>query len=232
MSIRFRPGGDRAVQSRGNGCSDLCECGGTPSGDRCRCVVGHPIFALNWHGPCDSAEPTSRPGPGTMPITWCPAESDPCLGRDWRRSDDPSEQLREQGAAVVPGAATRHQARCRVSAAAVDQANALIEACPRPSHRFAALPDPLHQRRHTTEVMTAHAVTDLVSCLAEAKPQVFAAQVQLAGEWLDWHDVLGVPVLLGGTAGVRSAHCPWRRTKQRPAHGGQGDSRRLKIAEA
>ena len=49
---------------------------------------------------------------------------------------------------------------------------------------------------HTTEVMTAHAVTDLVACLAEAKPQVFAAQVQLAGEWLDLNGVLGVPVLL------------------------------------
>lgn len=31
-------------------------------------------FALNWHGPCDSAEPTSRPGPwDNTPITWCPA---------------------------------------------------------------------------------------------------------------------------------------------------------------
>lgn len=44
--------------------------------------------------------------------------------------------------------------------------------------------------------MTAHAVTDQLACLAEAKPQVFAPKVPLAGEWPNWHGVLGVPVLL------------------------------------
>ena len=53
-------------------------------------------------------------------------------------------------------------------------------------------------RGHTTEVMTAHAVTDLVACLAEARPQVIAAQVLLKGEWSNCgENVLGVPVLLG-----------------------------------
>ena len=53
-------------------------------------------------------------------------------------------------------------------------------------------------RGHTTEVMTAHAVTDLVTCLAEARPQVIAAQVLLKGELANCGDsVLGVPVLLG-----------------------------------
>ena len=46
--------------------------------------------------------------------------------------------------------------------------------------------------------MTAHAVTDLVACLAEARPQVIAAQVLLKGEWSNCgENVLGVPVLLG-----------------------------------
>ncbi len=53
-------------------------------------------------------------------------------------------------------------------------------------------------RGNTTEVMTAHAVTDLVACLAEARPQVIAAQVLLKGEWPNCgENVLGVPVLLG-----------------------------------
>ena len=53
-------------------------------------------------------------------------------------------------------------------------------------------------RGNTTEVMTAHAVTDLVACLAEARPQVIAAQVLLKGEWTNCgENVLGVPVLLG-----------------------------------
>ena len=53
-------------------------------------------------------------------------------------------------------------------------------------------------RGHTTEIMTAHAVTNLVACLAEARPQVIAAQVLLKGEWANCgENVLGVPVLLG-----------------------------------
>jgi len=79
-----------------------------------------------------------------------------------------------------------------------DEANAIIDACP-PDLRTGLRPFLTHftSAGHTTEVMTAHAVTDLVACLAEARPQVFAAQVQLSGEWLDCHGVLGVPVLLG-----------------------------------
>jgi malate dehydrogenase len=46
--------------------------------------------------------------------------------------------------------------------------------------------------------MTAHAVTDLVACLVESRPQVIAAQVQLKDEWPNCgENVLGVPVLLG-----------------------------------
>jgi len=98
------------------------------------------------------------------------------------------ERLREQRAALLEHLQQQQW----------DQANALIEACP-PDLRTGLRPFLTHftSDGHTTEVMTAHAVTDLVACLAEAKPQVFAAQVQLAGEWLDWHGVLGVPVLLG-----------------------------------
>ena len=79
-----------------------------------------------------------------------------------------------------------------------EQANDLIDTCPA-DLRTGLRPFLTHftSAGHTTEVMTAHAVSDLVACLAEARPQVFAAQVQLAGEWLDCHGVLGVPVLLG-----------------------------------
>ena len=98
------------------------------------------------------------------------------------------ERLRQQRAALLEHLQDKQWER----------ANALIEACP-PDLRTGLRPFLTHftSGGHTTEVMTAHAVTDLVACLAEAKPQVFAAQVQLAGEWLDWHGVLGVPVLLG-----------------------------------
>ncbi len=50
---------------------------------------------------------------------------------------------------------------------------------------------------HSTEVMTAHAVVDILSAIAEGRRQVFAAQVLLEGEWLGIHGVLGVPIVLG-----------------------------------
>ena len=79
-------------------------------------------------------------------------------------------------------------------------ANALIASCPA-DLRTGLRPFLTHftSAGHTTEVMTAHAVADLVACLAEARTQVVAAQVLLDGEWPGCHEVLGVPVLLGSS---------------------------------
>jgi len=111
------------------------------------------------------------------------------------------EQLRKSHAAESYPDRLRHQRSelmACLQAQQWDEANDLIEGCP-PDLRTGLRPFLTHftSAGHTTEVMTAHAVSDLVACLAEARPQVFAAQVQLEGEWLGCHGVLGVPVLLG-----------------------------------
>lgn len=49
---------------------------------------------------------------------------------------------------------------------------------------------------HTTEVVTAHAVADIVAALVARRQQVFPLQVALEGEWLDVHGVVGAPVVL------------------------------------
>ena len=49
---------------------------------------------------------------------------------------------------------------------------------------------------HTTEVVTAHAVADLVAALAAGEQRVFPAQVALDGEWLGLQGVVGAPVVL------------------------------------
>ena len=49
---------------------------------------------------------------------------------------------------------------------------------------------------HTTEVVTAHAVADIVAALVAGEQRVFPAQVALAGEWLGLHGVVGTPVML------------------------------------
>ncbi len=50
---------------------------------------------------------------------------------------------------------------------------------------------------HTTEIVTAHAVADIVAALTAGEQKVLPAQVMLAGEWLDLTGVIGVPVILG-----------------------------------
>ncbi|MFA5179905.1 MAG: hypothetical protein WC405_01175 [Syntrophales bacterium] len=49
---------------------------------------------------------------------------------------------------------------------------------------------------HTTEVVAAHAVADIVESLMIGRQQVIPAQVLLEGEWLGLHGVVGAPVVL------------------------------------
>jgi len=49
---------------------------------------------------------------------------------------------------------------------------------------------------HTTEVVTAYAVADIVAALVEGTQRVITAQVALEGEWLGLHGVVGAPVAL------------------------------------
>jgi len=62
---------------------------------------------------------------------------------------------------------------------------------------------------------------------------VFAAQVQLAGEWLDWHGVLGVPVLLGVNGWSQVCPLPLEADETNALlRAGKAIQDALKIAEA
>lgn len=50
---------------------------------------------------------------------------------------------------------------------------------------------------HTTEVVTAHAVADIIQAIVEGHRRVMTAQVHLEGEWLGLHAVIGAPVVIG-----------------------------------
>jgi malate dehydrogenase len=50
---------------------------------------------------------------------------------------------------------------------------------------------------HTTEMVTARAVADVVAALVAGEERVLPAQVELAGEWLGIDGVVGAPVVLG-----------------------------------
>lgn len=91
-----------------------------------------------------------------------------------------------------------------VRAGRVEEALATVQALP-PDLRATVKPFFTHfTAGRTTEMATAHAVADLVSCLAHGEERVFPAQVMLAGEWLDLEGPVAVPVLLSvdGWAGV------------------------------
>ena len=116
------------------------------------------------------------------------------------------ERLREQRAALLEHLQQQQW----------DQANALIEACP-PDLRTGLRPFLTHftSDGHTTgdDSPRRHRSCGLPG---GSQAPVFAAQVQLAGEWLDWHGVLGVPVLLGVNGWSQVCPLPWRRTKPTP----------------
>ena len=72
----------------------------------------------------------------------------------------------------------------------------LVQSLP-PDLRVAVKPFFTHfTAGHTTEVVTAHAVADIVAALVAGEQRVFPAQVALAGEWLGLHGVVGTPVML------------------------------------
>jgi malate dehydrogenase len=50
---------------------------------------------------------------------------------------------------------------------------------------------------HTTEVVTARSVSDIVHAIVEGHRRVMPAQVLLAGEWQGIHGVVGAPVVVG-----------------------------------
>ncbi len=50
---------------------------------------------------------------------------------------------------------------------------------------------------HTTEVVTAHAVAEIVTSIIEGHRRVMSAQVQLEGEWQGIAGVIGAPVIVG-----------------------------------
>ena len=117
------------------------------------------------------------------------------------RLRDLQNQLKQAGRATDYGERLRQQRGellQHLQNQAWSDANALISSSPA-DLRTGLRPFLTHftSAGHTTEVMTAHAVADLVACLAEARTQVVAAQVLLDGEWPGCREVLGVPVLLG-----------------------------------
>jgi malate dehydrogenase len=83
-----------------------------------------------------------------------------------------------------------------VRAGRVEEAFARVQALP-PDLRATVKPFFTHfTAGRTTEMATAHAVADLVACLAHGEERVFPAQVMLDGEWLDLEGPIAVPVLL------------------------------------
>jgi len=51
---------------------------------------------------------------------------------------------------------------------------------------------------HTTEIVTAHAVADIIASVVSGAQRLIPAQVALDGEWLGIEGVVGAPVVLGG----------------------------------
>jgi malate dehydrogenase len=79
----------------------------------------------------------------------------------------------------------------------VDAAYERIRALP-PDLRAAVKPFFTHfTSGHTTEMVTARAVADVVAALAAGEERLLPAQVALEGEWLGIQGVIGAPVVLG-----------------------------------
>ena len=55
---------------------------------------------------------------------------------------------------------------------------------------------------HTTEVVTAHSVADIIRAIVDGHRRVMTAQVHLEGEWLGLHGVIGAPVIVGAEGWV------------------------------
>lgn len=78
----------------------------------------------------------------------------------------------------------------------IEEALAAVQALP-PDLRATVKPYFTHfTAGRTTEMATAHAVADLVACMALGEERVFPAQVMLEGEWLELEGSIAVPVLL------------------------------------
>lgn len=60
----------------------------------------------------------------------------------------------------------------------------------------------------TTEVVTAHAVADIIHAIIEGHRRVMTAQVHLEGEWLGLHAVIGAPVIIGPEGWVSGLPTP------------------------
>lgn len=84
-----------------------------------------------------------------------------------------------------------------VSGGEVLQAYSLVEAQP-PDVRAAVKPFFTHYSAgHTTEVVTARAVADIVEAIIEGHRRLITAQVLFDGEWHGITGVVGAPVLVG-----------------------------------
>ena len=61
---------------------------------------------------------------------------------------------------------------------------------------------------HTTEVVTAHSVAEIIHAIVDGHRRVMTAQVHLEGEWLGLHGVIGAPVIVGAEGWVGGLHSP------------------------
>lgn len=94
-------------------------------------------------------------------------------------------------------AETKDRMLTMVRAGDVIEAYALVTSLP-PDLRAAVKPLFTHfSAGHTTEVVTARAVADIVGAIVEGHRRVMPVQVQLAGEWQGIHGVVGAPAIIG-----------------------------------
>jgi len=101
--------------------------------------------------------------------------------------------------AVLPTEVRRERERMVASVrdGQVDAAYEHIRSLP-PELRVAVKPFFTHfTSGHTTEMVTARAVADIVAALAAGEERLLPLQVALEGEWLGIEGVIGAPVVLG-----------------------------------
>ncbi|NCY15527.1 MAG: lactate dehydrogenase [Actinobacteria bacterium] len=117
-----------------------------------------------------------------------------------------AQHRRERSLDDLPAEIIEHRAALltMVADAQVHEAFGRVAQLP-PDLRAALKPFLVHfTAGHTTEIVTAHAVAEVLAVALEGRTEPLALQVALAGEFHDLHGVAAVPVLFGrdGWSGV------------------------------
>lgn len=125
-----------------------------------------------------------------------------------RRLADLPEQIRDLQGTVLQ----------LVRSGSVLEAYRLVESQP-PDVRAGVKPYFTHYSAgHTTEVVTARAVADIVEAIIEGHRRLITAQVLFSGDWHDIHGVVGAPVLIGPDGWTTSDAIPLAADEEAALH--------------